>query len=169
MLRVTGLCVGNSPGTDEFPAQMASYAENVSIGWRHHDVNKKPQQIYNNPKPFVQTEFFNNGDSVTVAISVYLYFLPFLDTALQWRHNEPDGVSNHQVRHCLLNRLFRRWSNKTSNFRVTGLCSGIHRWPVNFPHKWPVTRKMFPFHDAIMDLAHVIDRDPSACIRDPFI
>ena len=34
--RVTGLCVGNSPGTGEFPAQMASYAENVSIWWRHH-------------------------------------------------------------------------------------------------------------------------------------
>ena len=36
-LRLTGLCVGNSPGTGEFPAQMASYAENVSIWWRHHD------------------------------------------------------------------------------------------------------------------------------------
>ena len=27
---------GNSPGTGEFPAQMASNAENVSIWWRHH-------------------------------------------------------------------------------------------------------------------------------------
>ena len=36
-LRVTGLCVGNSPGTGEFPAQMASYAENVSIWWRDHE------------------------------------------------------------------------------------------------------------------------------------
>ena len=35
-VRVTGLCVGNSPGTGEFPAQMASNAENVSIWWRHH-------------------------------------------------------------------------------------------------------------------------------------
>ena len=35
--RVTGLCVGNSPGTGEFPAQMASNAENVSIWWRHHE------------------------------------------------------------------------------------------------------------------------------------
>ena len=35
-LRATGLCVGNSPGTSEFPAQMASNAENVSISWRHH-------------------------------------------------------------------------------------------------------------------------------------
>ena len=36
-LRVTGVCGGNSPGTGEFPAQMVSYAENVSIWWRHHD------------------------------------------------------------------------------------------------------------------------------------
>ena len=27
---------GNSPGTGEFPAQMASNAENVSIWWHHH-------------------------------------------------------------------------------------------------------------------------------------
>ena len=29
---------------------------------------------------------------------------------------------------------------------------GIHRWPVNSPQKWPVTRKMFPFDDVIMNL-----------------
>ena len=27
---------------------------------------------------------------------------------------------------------------------------GIHRGPVNSTHKWPVTRKMFPFNDVIM-------------------
>ena len=37
-LRVTGLCAGNSPVTGEFPAQMASNAENFSIWWRHHVV-----------------------------------------------------------------------------------------------------------------------------------
>ena len=35
-LRVTGTCAGNSSVTGEFPAQMASKAENVSIWWRHH-------------------------------------------------------------------------------------------------------------------------------------
>ena len=36
-LRVTGLCAGNSPGTGEFPAQIASNAEFFfSISWRHH-------------------------------------------------------------------------------------------------------------------------------------
>ena len=29
---------------------------------------------------------------------------------------------------------------------------GIHRSPVNSPHKWPVTRKMFPFDDVICTL-----------------
>ena len=33
----------------------------------------------------------------------------------------------------------------------------IHRWPMNSPHKWPLTRKMFPFDDVIMyDLATTI-------------
>ena len=36
-LLVTGLYEGNSPVTGEFPAQMVSNAENVSIRWRHHD------------------------------------------------------------------------------------------------------------------------------------
>ena len=30
---------------------------------------------------------------------------------------------------------------------------GIHRWPLNSPHKWPVTRKMFPSDDVIMTLS----------------
>ena len=38
-LRVSVLCEGNSPVTDEFPARMASNAENASIWWRHN-VNR---------------------------------------------------------------------------------------------------------------------------------
>ena len=70
--------------------------------------------------------------------------------ALQWRHNEHNSVSNHQPRDCLLNRLFGHRSKKTSKLRVTGLCAGNSPGPVNSPHKWPVTRKMFPFDDVIM-------------------
>ena len=33
---------------------------------------------------------------------------------------------------------------------------GIHRRPVNSPHKWPVTRKMFPFDDAIVDMYNFV-------------
>ena len=46
-LRVTGLCEGNSPGTGEFPAQMASNAENVSIWWRHQVIGVSSQLATN--------------------------------------------------------------------------------------------------------------------------
>ena len=44
-------------------------------------------------------------------------------STLQWRYNGRDIVSNHQPHDCLLNRLFRRRSKKTSKLRVTGLCA----------------------------------------------
>ena len=37
-LRVIGLCEGNSPVTGEFPAQMVSNADNVSLLRRHHGM-----------------------------------------------------------------------------------------------------------------------------------
>ena len=70
--------------------------------------------------------------------------------ALQWRHNGRDGVSNHQHYNCLLNRLFRRRSKNHQSSASLAFARGIHRSPVNSPHKWPVTRKMFPFDDVIM-------------------
>ena len=54
-------------------------------------------------------------------------------TALQWRHNGRDNVSNHQPHDYLLNRLFRRRSKKTSKFRVTGLCAGKSPGTDEFP------------------------------------
>ena len=53
--------------------------------------------------------------------------------ALQWRHNGRDDVSIHQPHHCLLNRLFRRRSKKTSEIRVTGLCAGNSPVTSEFP------------------------------------
>ena len=38
-LRVTGLCADNLPMTGEFPTQMASNAEHISIWWRQHVSN----------------------------------------------------------------------------------------------------------------------------------
>ena len=39
---------------------------------------------------------------------------------------------------------------KHQSFASLAFVRGIHRWPVNSPHKGPVTRKMFPFDDVIM-------------------
>ena len=72
--------------------------------------------------------------------------------SLQWRHNERDGVSSHRCLDCVLNRLLRRRSKKTSKLRTTGLCEGNSPVTGEFPAQRPVTRKMFPFDDVIMSL-----------------
>ena len=40
--------------------------------------------------------------------------------------------------------------SKHQNSASLAFVWGIHRGPLNFPHKWPATRKMFPFDDVIM-------------------
>ena len=80
--------------------------------------------------------------------------------ALQWRHNERDGITNHQPYDCLLYRsIRRRW--KISKLRVTDLLAENSPVTGEFPHKRTVTRKMFPFDDVIMEwtiLASYSDR-----------
>ena len=44
---------------------------------------------------------------------------------------------------------------KHQNSILLAFVRGIHWWPVNSPHKWPVTWKIFPFDDVIMTWAKV--------------
>ena len=76
-------------------------------------------KVWNTPGPCINIKMVFPGMGIPII--------------LQWHHNEHDGASNHQPHDCLLNRLFRRRSKKTSKLRVTGFVRGIHRWPVNSP------------------------------------
>ena len=71
-------------------------------------------------------------------------------TSLRWRHNGRDGISNHQPHVCLLNSYSGADQRKHQSSASLAFVLGIHRGPVNSPHKWPVTRKMFPFDDVII-------------------
>ena len=64
---------------------------------------------------------------------------------LQWRHNGRDSVSNHQL--SVYSDADQRKHQSSASLAFV---RGIHRGPVNAPHKWPVTRKIFPFDDVIM-------------------
>ena len=70
-----------------------------------------------------------------LSINIYtlINYYPFEYLTLQWRHNGLDAVSNHKPHDCLLNRLFRRRSKKTSKLRVTGLCAGNSPVTGEFP------------------------------------
>ena len=70
--------------------------------------------------------------SIALYIEYQIRFF-YKNISLRWRHNGRDCVSNHQPHHCLLSRLFRRRSKKTSKLRVTGLCAGNSPGTGEFP------------------------------------
>ena len=139
-LRVTSLCVRNSPGTGEFPAQMASNAENVSIWWRHHvisDCKGSTQQLLHLGTLSIDyhrghmdhDNVLNHYSDVTMAA------IASQITSLTIVYSTVDSDADQREHQSSASLAFL-W--------------GIHRGPVNFPHKWPVTRKMSPFDDVIM-------------------
>ena len=71
--------------------------------------------------------------------------------SVKWRHNEHNGVSNHQPHDCLLIPFIQDADQRKHQSSVwLAFVRGIHRWPVNSLHKGPITRKMFPFDDIAM-------------------
>ena len=77
-------------------------------------------------------------------------------TPLQRRHGEPNDISHHQRLDCLLNRLFRRRSTKTSKLPVTGLCAGNSTVTGEFPAQRTSNAEIFSFDDVIMQWWHDI-------------
>ena len=95
-LRVTDFCAGKSPGTAEFPAQLASNAENVSIWWRHHG-NSYP-----------------NADWMQVLIRVGIKVIPRKENdSLRYKcaHQEPVAL-------CTLCYNDILWNLKPLRFRI---------------------------------------------------
>ena len=86
--------------------------------------------------------------SQQIALDVLQYF-----TALRWRHN---GVIASQITSLAIvystiySGADQRKHQSSASPASLAFVRGIHRGPVNSPHKWPVTRKMFPFDDVIM-------------------
>ena len=78
-----------------------------------------------------------SGQVTIIHISVWYTYVSFINTRssteLQWRHNGRDGVLDHQLHDCLLNRLFGRRSKKISKLRATGLCAGNSLVTGEFP------------------------------------
>ena len=95
-------------------------------------------------------------------ILIYSYFKP---KGLQWSiHTSTDwiiliywhysdvimGTMTYQITSLTIVYSAGAVQRKHQSFASLAFVQGIHRWQVNSPHKWPVTRKMLPFDDVIM-------------------
>ena len=93
---------------------------------------------------------FHNAPRFNMKVLLHRCQYANTDLTFQWRHNECDGVSNHQPHDCLLYRLFRRWSKKTSKLCVTDLCEGNSLVTGEFPAQMASNAENFPFDDDMM-------------------
>ena len=160
-LHVTGLRAGTSPKTGEFPAQKAEkvsiWWRHYDWGMIRMCTKLFDKIVHNNRWCNSIKNFALYGKSIRVdeisiefdlrwkkalvkwapaarlASSWSLPHYQLVHVPLQWRHNDHDGVSNHQLNGCSLNRLFRRRSKKTSKLLVTGLCAGNSPGTGEFP------------------------------------
>ena len=72
-------------------------------------------------------------------------------THLHCSHNGHDGMSNHQPHQIVYSTIYSKADQRKHQSSASlAFVQGIQRWPVNSPHKRPVTQKMFPFDDVIM-------------------
>ena len=87
----------------------------------------------------------------------YVHRLAKRSFSLHWPNNKHNGVLNRQPSDCLLNSFIQDADQrKHQSSAALVFVRGIHRWPVNSPHKGPVTRKMFSFDDVIITTLYFI-------------
>ena len=97
------LCAGKSPVSVELPFTKAIDAQLWCFLWSLSEIGIKKYNNFNARKSSLNIVY------KTATISFVTQWAP-------WRlKSRPD---------CLLNRLFKGRSKKTSNFRVTGVCEG---------------------------------------------
>ena len=104
-----------------------------------------------------------NRQNVSVVINQPHSLWNSIDSLLL-RHDDCDGVSNHQPRDCWVNSLFRCRSKKTSKLRITGLCEGNSPVTGEFPAvtgEFPAQRTSNAEKDCIWWRHHVMTWETS--------
>ena len=75
--------------------------------------------------------------------------------------HERHVVASHRSLGCLFNNLNGLTTEKHQSRHYRPFVRGIYRWPVNSPHKGPVTRKELPFDDVIMKKGQTLVSEPA--------
>ena len=169
-LRVTGLCAGNSPGTD-FPAQMVSNAEKVSIWWRHHNNHPASRRchrlimagsIRHFPPNFNYRDILTWDDQLRTSHSTkqkqnredILKICRIAIIAKRYHYDDAmmsamaSQITSLTIVYSTVNSDADQRKHQSSS--SLAFVRGIQRWPVNSPQKWTLSRKRFPFDDVII-------------------
>ena len=89
----------------------------------------------------------HNPNLVNISAALEWKIIRSDHNSLQWRHNERQITCLTIVYSTVYSGADQRKHQSSASLAFV---RGINRRAVNSPHKWPVTRKMFPFDDVIM-------------------
>ena len=121
-LRVTGICAGNSPGTVEFPTQMTSNAENVSIWWRHYEDSCKQWQGTNR---HLGVNLISTGDIV----KLFSLIFECISTAAKLTFSPQNWRQNHKGK-----RRLQQWPSNVTGFNeLQRVRTNLNEYPKHLP------------------------------------
>ena len=98
--------------------------------------------------PWLQFPTFYDNWAVVTCADYSLVTWSGHQNPLQWRHNGSNGVTSITIVYpTVYSGADQRKHQRSASLAIVRL---IQRSPVNYPHKWPATRKMCPFDDVII-------------------
>ena len=126
-----------------------------------HHVNKRQQyEIFKHSHLIAQTLFCGTNIFQNLWVTArHIWYLPLVWAyPLQWR---PNGRARWRLKSPASGLLTQPLIQGADHLKHQSSPSlafirGIHRWPVNSPHKGPVTRKMFLFDDVIIWFIYIL-------------
>ena len=161
------LCVGNSPVTDEFPSQrpvtrsfdvffdlrLNKPLSKQSWGWWFETPSRPLWHHCNDPR----NRNWERAVKFRFIVSC-LYCVIMADCfricALSCFHYNDaimDAIASQITSlEIVYTTVYAGADQRKQSSASLAFVRGIHRWPVNSPHKGPVTRKKFPFDYVIM-------------------
>ena len=128
----------------------------ISIKLFHYKPLDRPSQMRHDTEncreTFLRLWIIRTLAACWIHFPTYLRHVCIKYESLRWRHNECDSVSNHQPHDCLLNRLFRRRSKKTSKLRATSLCPVPGEFPAQMTSNAENVSTWWRDHDVMIGI-----------------
>ena len=161
------ICTGNSPVTGESP-QQRPVTRNIGVFFDLRLNKWLSKQLWGWWFETPSCPLWRHSNTMPCLLHVFIttlrkWSMVYCDTRLQYENW--DWTHHFSIKYVIMGAIASQITSLTIVYSTVysgadqrkhqssaslAFVRGIHRGPVNSPHKWPVTRKMFPFDDVIM-------------------
>ena len=149
------ICAGNSPVPGEFPTQRPA-TRGFDVFFDPRPEKRLSKQWWSWWLETPSHSLWRHRNVLAICYHHQYQDFDYKWSTCQNQHygqcmapHKRHGLSNHRLIECLFSSLFMLTTKKISSPCYWPFVRGMHRWPVDSPHKGPETRKAFPCLDVI--------------------